>query len=89
MTKSKITCPRCCGRGKIIAKHNPSQRRVWKKCPRCNGSLSVSASGPLPEPKCLGRVGTAPTGCPIFAVRRTDGQIVPVVIPGRDEEETL
>ena len=42
---------------------------------------------PLSEPKCLGQTGTTPTGCPMFAVQRPDGQIVTVVIPGRDEDE--
>jgi len=38
------------------------------------------------EPRCLGQIGTSRRGRPIFAVERSDGQVVPVVIPGRDED---
>ncbi len=42
---------------------------------------------PVPAPRCLGQTGTTRTGCPVFSVKRPDGQIVTVVIPGRDEDE--
>lgn len=45
------------------------------------------ATPKIPTPKCLGQTGTTRTGRPVYAVQRTDGLVVEVVIPGREEEE--
>jgi len=55
--------------------------------PPTNPTRPAATPVRYPEPKCLSQIGTTPTGCPMFAVRRPDGQIVTVVIPGRDEDE--
>jgi hypothetical protein len=45
------------------------------------------APKPLPTPRRLGQIGTTLLGSPVFAVQRTDGLVVSVVVPGRMEEK--